>query len=794
MKHNKSGLLSIPIYKGFKNVKKSLSEKGFNSFFKVVFYLVFILFVTIAHAQVKSLQVASPNMAPPTGNPPGAPTPVSGPSSLVQGAQATSTYTVNAGSGATSYSWGLSNNAAGSITGTSTTGTMTWNASFYGTVTINCSAGNSYGSTAATPKTVTVTAVATPLVVGSISPTNQNINYNTTPTTGITSVSTGGNGTITYQWQYLLNGTWANVSTGTGANTATYTPGPLTSTTSYQEIATSGSSSVISPTATVTVYPQVMIDGPAPLNQSIESGTTAGSIACSPIIGGTGGYTYQWQSSPDSNNNDFVNINSSTNPSATTATLVPGVVNATTYYRLQVTNNGGVSYSAPGVVTINDCYQLNTSPAKTSNYIISSVMKQAGITSTITDAQLAAMGVCEVNQTIQYLDGLGRPIETVAAKASPAGNDIVQPVAYDVYGRETTKYLPYVTPGSNNGAYRSAAIGEQGIFYHPPGSTSGSQQGNGIINTTSPYAQTNFEPSPLNRVIEQGAPGDVWQPVINSTTGHTIKTLYTSNNGTSFASDSVHGNQARLFQVTINSDNSRALYSNGTYAAGTLYITITQDENWQIGRAGTIEEYKDKDGRVILKRTYNYTAGQLQQLSTYYVYDDHGLLCYVLPPIINPDNMTMPQAQTVYDNTCYQYWYDYRNRLFRKKLPGKGWEFMVYNSLNQVTFTQDANQRNPNQGSQVWTFIQYDPHGRVAITGIWSSQGVTGSAADANMSAPGTTLFNWLQSWQNGQTQLWITRNNSTTTGYVSANPQGGPVSKNQLLRRLCFPGTARSV
>ena len=44
---------------------------------------------------------------------------------------------------------------------------------------------------------------------------------------------------------------------------------------------------------------------------------------------------------------------------------------------------------------------------------------------------------------VQYFDGLGRPIQTVKAKASPLGYDIVQPIVYDAYGRENKKYLPY---------------------------------------------------------------------------------------------------------------------------------------------------------------------------------------------------------------------------------------------------------------------------------------------------------------------------------------------------------------
>jgi len=701
---------------------------------------------------------------------PNSPGVVSGPTTVTLGT-ISSTFSVNTAAGATAYAWTISPTNAGTIGGTGTTGTLYWSPSFSGYVSVMCSAINSYGSVAAISATVQVIPPSGPLVPGTISPSSQSINYNIAPATLTGTAATGGNSTYVYQWASSTNssGPFNSIS---GANSLNYSPPVLTATTYFQRMDSSNGSTANTNTISVTVYPQIVIGGPSPLNQAITSGATVGAITCSPITGGSGAYTYQWQSSPDGIGNDFVNISSS-NTSASTATLVPGAVYTTTYYRLQVSSNGMVSNSSSSVVTVNDCYQLNTSPPQTTNYIISTTFRQPGILTGITDAQIGMLGVCAANQTIQYLDGLGRPIQTVQVKASPLENDIVQPIAYDQYGREMYKYQPYTMASpTSNGAYQSTAIVDQLAFYHPAGSSTGAQQSNGIINNESPYVQTGFEPSPLNRVVEQGAPGDAWQLSTSgvSGSGHTVKIIYNTNNATSFATDSVNGNEVMLYNAAINSDNSRTLSSNGYYTAGTLYVTISKDENWVSGRAGTTEEYKDIEGHVILKRTYNYTGGQLQQLSTYYVYDNLGDLAFVLTPNSSADTGTPSQA--LLDNLCYQYRYDARNRLVEKKLPGKGWNFMIYNTLDQVTFTQDANQRN--QNPQVWTFTQYDPQGRVALTGIWSSAGAPGSGADNNMSVPGTTLFQWLTSWQNGQTQLWITRNNSTATGYAAVNPQGG--------------------
>ena len=68
------------------------------------------------------------------------------------------------------------------------------------------------------------------------------------------------------------------------------------------------------------------------------------------------------------------------------------------------------------------------------------------------------------------------------------------------------------------------------------------------------------------------------------------------------------------------------------------------------------------------------------------------------------------------NNLCYIYHYDDKNRLIEKKLPGKGWEYMVYDKQNRLVATQDANLRAQNK----WLFTKYDKFGRVVYTGIFN--------------------------------------------------------------------------
>jgi len=141
-----------------------------------------------------------------------------------------------------------------------------------------------------------------------------------------------------------------------------------------------------------------------------------------------------------------------------------------------------------------------------------------------------------------------------------------------------------------------------------------------------------------------------------------------------------------------------------------LFKTITKDENYSHGKNHTTEEFKDVQGKVILKRTYNNNTPH----NTYYVYDDFGNLTYVLPPKVNFED-GVDQAEL--DELCYQYIYDYRNRLVEKKIPGKGWEYIVYDKANRPTFTQDSNLKIQNQ----WLFTKYDALGRVIYTGLYTT-------------------------------------------------------------------------
>ncbi|MND83803.1 tRNA3(Ser)-specific nuclease WapA precursor [compost metagenome] len=213
-----------------------------------------------------------------------------------------------------------------------------------------------------------------------------------------------------------------------------------------------------------------------------------------------------------------------------------------------------------------------------------------------------------------------------------------------------------------------------------------------------------LEASPLNRATEQGAPGKAYRVLKNATggstlLGNTVKTEYGTNTAT----------EVKLWTVTTNGATGTT-----NYAANQLYKTILMDENWRPadGLPGKVEEFKDKEGKVVLKRTFNKNpAGTTETLSTYYVYDDFGNLRYVLPPAVTVSSFI--ETDALFKDLMYGYHYDSRQRVVEKKIPGKDWEYLVYNKLDQLVLTQDGNQR----AAKEWTYTKYDALGRITSTG-----------------------------------------------------------------------------
>ena len=475
----------------------------------------------------------------------------------------------------------------------------------------------------------------------------------------------------------------------------------------------------------------------------------------------------------------------------------------------------------------------------TENYIKTTRYTTATTDGTYDAISGATLTNDQKQETITYFDGLGRPKQNIGIRAGGQHQDLITHIGYDDFGRQAKDYLPFAT-ASNGGLLRTDSLENQTNQYYLnlyPEDFAGVS-----LPDVNAYSEKVFDNSPLNRVLEQAAPGKDWKVGNN----HTIKFEYGTN---------TH-NEVLKFGVGFIDDDDTAeptlQIAESHYAASTLYKNITKDENWRTWNAKnkTTEEYKNKQGQVVLKRTYN----QQQAHDTYYVYDDFGNLTYVLPPLANektafyetgltsypastfvtggdatgsvtlgieqtapgnfryvvdidlhnlensdfktgeildlpnvpysmgstwlgstsawneedgsyayksvsfytnmgklmcyaytynreniplvlsdfenttysdlPQNLqgfteveTQEKVDELLNNLCYQYKYDHRNRLIEKKIPGKGWESIVYDRLDRPVLTQDNNLK----AETNWLFTKYDILGRVIYTGMYTS-------------------------------------------------------------------------
>jgi hypothetical protein len=488
---------------------------------------------------------------------------------------------INAGysgtmSGTTSFRWYLT--ASGGSPFATTSGTL--QQTITSSITYYVATYNTIGGESLTRTSVPVTAATPPTSTPGV-----------TPVVGIyggqvTLTATGGASGISYKW----TDTSGN-STTTSTNQTTVTV-PSASTTNFRSVRFAigpceGPVSWIP----ITVYSRPVISGAGPALGE------PGTLTCNAEYD-----TYTWYVQGNA-----TPVYTSSGPQDNTFTNpMPGAV-----YTVLVTKNGASAQSQPFMALGSQFEGQNE------NYIITNTIQVKSVT---TQAGLDALTRIGNTQTIQYFDGLGRPMQTVSTQGSPSGNDMVQPVVYDAFGREARKYLP-VVPKTRNGGYKAGIIGVDGNYTRDVASFY-SIPGDAIADDGKPYAETIFEPSPLNRVLRQGASGTDWQPSASGTYAdpapfdHSVKMDYAFNGV----------NEVLLLDYdaeTRSIGSGSSLY----YAVNQLRVNKTKDE-----QNHEVIEYIDKEGQTVLKKLETLENGVKTYAETYYIYDDFGNLVVVLPP------------------------------------------------------------------------------------------------------------------------------------------------------------------
>ena len=446
-----------------------------------------------------------------------------------------------------------------------------------------------------------------------------------------------------------------------------------------------------------------------PLSSFVYSNQTAGEFTTQYSANGSdlhlvvssgGTYThYQWQKD---NNGTWETIAGA--PDANQYVIQNASQADLGTYRVEMTNDWVTSvtiYSAPIEVL-----ELTNRPDETNIVTIEAYNPPAAVLTT-TDVNYVRAFTARVegldrldlildNDSVQvstqYMDGLGRPTQTIIKKGSPLERDIMQPIEYDAFGRVVKEYLPYtIDAGGTTGDFRPDMLLEQYDFYNH--ATNNSLK---VAMTHYPFSEKEYEASPLNRILKQAAPGESWR--LGS--GHEVQFDQRPSN-------SIDDGLIPVFEIA--QDN---LIRTGTYNENELMVNSTTDEH-----GNRVMQYTNKQGQTILKKVEE-DPGNFPE--TYYAYDEFGKLRFVLPPEMSAKiaagfTSTDPAGQTLLDTWAFQYRYDGRQRMIAKKVPGADWVYMVYDQWDRLVLTQDGNQRLNDQ----WSFTKYDVLNRPIITGIY---------------------------------------------------------------------------
>lgn len=333
-------------------------------------------------------------------------------------------------------------------------------------------------------------------------------------------------------------------------------------------------------------------------------------------------------------------------------------------------------------------------------------------------------------QKVTYYDNFGRPIQSIDIGASPYGYDIVQLSSYDCMGRsDSVSYLPYVI-NSNGGEKRRIGIAELGGFYRYL------EELNSIVNsqTREPdyeyaYSLKIYEKTPEGLISQESKPG-FWYSA-NSPSGHSIlisrrkigsrkiilkrKEIEQISCEKSLDSCSIEISPKIAVPSSIitiidtvkkfSIDRSNNLLYNGFYSRETLIVEEKKQsasDNTSISK----REYKNHEGQVIAK---SIQSNSDREQFTYYVYDDFGLLRYIIPHSITIQIGTNGIVSANLAKECYHFDYDEDGNKIRSFCPEANPVYYIYDNRNRLICSQDGNLRSLDK----WLYNQYDDLDRI---------------------------------------------------------------------------------
>ena len=578
---------------------------------------------------------------------------------------------------------------------------------------------------------LSLTGMQTPLVAGTLSPPTQSIAYNTAPANLSTTTATGGAGSYTYQWQISAdNSNWANLS---GATATSYGPPALTASIYYRIKITSGSETVYTNTATITV-------APPPATVAIENRN----------------FIKVWEAKYPT-----INANELLSKSVQDVSHVAQYFDGLGRPEQTVVKQGSLN-TATGVfkdvVTPVEYDEFGREAKKYLPFVSADVIgqykpgalaAQSNYYNESTNPSSPLKGQGEsyfYSQTVFEASPLNRVLESYAPGVNWAGT-AAQATEASRHGIKAKYWI-----NTNNDSVRIWDVLDPKfavtIIDYKEGTQTVKYEWSSYLSKGATTSFLGYRELPNGEWIGMGAGSPLSPRIITIPTGDYEYSVIFWKNGN--YTDRIIFNSHNSPPVRFSRNNEFADYnSSGFYEKGQLYKNGTVDEHNK-----QVIEFKDKEGRVVLKKV-QLTAtpddgsgkGHTGWICTYYIYDDLGnLRCVIQPEGVkwlaanNWDFSSPSGGGQVGAEQCFRYEYDGRQRMIMKQVPGAKPVYMVYDQRDRLVMTQDGNQRTQNN----WLFTHYDNLNRPVATGL-----IAGAANDfithinnaAAIADPGATPY-----------------------------------------------------
>ena len=154
------------------------------------------------------------------------------------------------------------------------------------------------------------------------------------------------------------------------------------------------------------------------------------------------------------------------------------------------------------------------------------------------------------------------------------------------------------------------------------------------------------------------------------------------------------------------------------------------DNDSRITRGRASAALANRYDRTVCENRQLRNGNAVENIITYYAYDDCGRLAWVVTPkgsdLLFAGSSFSPESDFAKQN-CYVYFYDEWGRVYEKRFPGREPMYVVYNRGDRPMMIQDGLMREKNR----WLTFHYDGMGRVTAQKLVTDSAQTPQTREA---------------------------------------------------------------